>query len=419
MRARRWSPVRRTRSPAPTRWSPSHRSTASRSLSRRRSAAAVAGSRWPGPSRRSRSCSRPRSARRSPRSAGASASSSATWTSPATSRLRCSPTRTATSSSSVRGTARCNGGTRSWSRRRPAPFLTDAQRSQIHDVREGDLQGGRLSRRRHRGIPRRPGRHRLVPRGQHPAAGRAPGDRGDRGLSTWCASSSGSPTASRCASTEDPTPRGHAIEFRINGEDPGRGFLPAPGVVTELRLPSGPGVRVDTGIESGSVIGGNFDSLLAKVIVVGATREQAIERSRRVLDEMIVDGMATALPFHRLIVRDRGLHVRAVHRAHPVDRDRVGRRRTAVRPRRGARRRPGRAGDGGGRGRRQADRGLAAGRLDGGGTSRRGRGRRRTEARQEGPAALGRERRLADLADAGHDRQDRGARTATRWPRAT
>jgi acetyl-CoA/propionyl-CoA carboxylase biotin carboxyl carrier protein len=104
--------------------------------------------------------------------------------------------------------------------------------------------------------------------------------------------------------TEDPTPRGHAIEFRINGEDPGRGFLPAPGVVTELRLPTGPGVRVDTGIESGSVIGGNFDSLLAKVIIVGATREQAIERSRRALDEMIVDGMATALPFHRLIVRD-------------------------------------------------------------------------------------------------------------------
>jgi acetyl-CoA/propionyl-CoA carboxylase, biotin carboxylase, biotin carboxyl carrier protein len=104
--------------------------------------------------------------------------------------------------------------------------------------------------------------------------------------------------------TEDPTPRGHAIEFRINGEDPGRNFLPAPGVVTSLRLPSGPGVRVDTGIESGSVIGGNFDSLLAKVIVTGATRAQAIERARRVLDELVVEGMATALPFHRLIVRD-------------------------------------------------------------------------------------------------------------------
>ncbi|MET7425328.1 biotin carboxylase N-terminal domain-containing protein [Dactylosporangium sp. NPDC005555] len=102
----------------------------------------------------------------------------------------------------------------------------------------------------------------------------------------------------------DPEPRGHSIEFRINGEDPGRGFLPAPGTVTELRLPTGPGVRVDTGIESGSVIGGNFDSLLAKVIITGETREQAIERARRALDEMVVDGMATALPFHRAVLRD-------------------------------------------------------------------------------------------------------------------
>ncbi|GAA2590068.1 acetyl/propionyl/methylcrotonyl-CoA carboxylase subunit alpha [Dactylosporangium fulvum] len=102
----------------------------------------------------------------------------------------------------------------------------------------------------------------------------------------------------------DPTPRGHAIEFRINGEDPGRNFLPAPGTVTTLTLPTGPGVRVDTGIESGSVIGGNFDSLLAKVIVVGETRDQAIERARRALDEMVVEGMATALPFHRAVLRD-------------------------------------------------------------------------------------------------------------------
>ncbi|GGM32277.1 acetyl/propionyl/methylcrotonyl-CoA carboxylase subunit alpha [Dactylosporangium sucinum] len=102
----------------------------------------------------------------------------------------------------------------------------------------------------------------------------------------------------------DPTPRGHAIEFRINGEDPGRNFLPAPGTVTTLTLPTGPGIRVDTGIESGSVIGGNFDSLLAKVIIVGETREQAVERARRALDEMVVDGMATALPFHRAVLRD-------------------------------------------------------------------------------------------------------------------
>jgi len=102
----------------------------------------------------------------------------------------------------------------------------------------------------------------------------------------------------------DPTPRGHSFEFRINGEDPGRGFLPAPGVVTRLRMPSGPGVRVDAGISEGDVIGGNFDSLLAKVIITGETRAEALERSRRALDEMVVEGMATALTFHRLVVRD-------------------------------------------------------------------------------------------------------------------
>jgi acetyl-CoA/propionyl-CoA carboxylase biotin carboxyl carrier protein len=104
--------------------------------------------------------------------------------------------------------------------------------------------------------------------------------------------------------TEDPTPRGHAIEFRINGEDPGRGFLPAPGTVTTYREPGGPGVRVDSGIEPNSVIGGAFDSLLAKLIVVGETRVEALERARRALDEYVVEGMATALPFHRAVVRD-------------------------------------------------------------------------------------------------------------------
>ncbi|RAS68981.1 acetyl/propionyl-CoA carboxylase alpha subunit [Lentzea atacamensis] len=103
---------------------------------------------------------------------------------------------------------------------------------------------------------------------------------------------------------EDPTPRAHSIEFRINGEDAGRGFLPAPGTVTSFVAPSGPGVRVDAGVESGSVIGGQFDSLLAKLIVTGENREEALARARRALDEMVVDGMATVLPFHRAIVRD-------------------------------------------------------------------------------------------------------------------
>jgi len=104
--------------------------------------------------------------------------------------------------------------------------------------------------------------------------------------------------------TEDPAPRGHAIEFRINGEDAGRNFLPAPGPVSIFAPPSGPGVRVDSGVESGSVIGGQFDSMLAKLIVYGATREEALGRSRRALDEFEVEGLATVIPFHRAVVSD-------------------------------------------------------------------------------------------------------------------
>ncbi|WP_181721009.1 acetyl/propionyl/methylcrotonyl-CoA carboxylase subunit alpha [Nocardia gipuzkoensis] len=104
--------------------------------------------------------------------------------------------------------------------------------------------------------------------------------------------------------TEDPTPRGHSFEFRINGEDAGRGFLPAPGPVTVYREPSGPGVRVDSGVVAGSVIGGQFDSMLAKLIVTGENRTQALERARRALAEFEVDGLATVIPFHRAIVED-------------------------------------------------------------------------------------------------------------------
>jgi acetyl-CoA/propionyl-CoA carboxylase biotin carboxyl carrier protein len=104
--------------------------------------------------------------------------------------------------------------------------------------------------------------------------------------------------------TSDPQPRGHAIEFRINAEDPGRGFLPVPGTVTLFEPPSGPGVRLDTGVRAGSVIGGQFDSMLAKLIVVGADRQQALERSRRALAEFAVEGLPTVIPFHRVIVDD-------------------------------------------------------------------------------------------------------------------
>ncbi|KIF02835.1 acetyl-COA carboxylase [Streptomyces sp. RSD-27] len=102
----------------------------------------------------------------------------------------------------------------------------------------------------------------------------------------------------------DPVLRGHSFEFRINGEDPGRGFLPAPGTVTTFEAPAGPGVRLDAGVESGSVIGPAWDSLLAKLIVTGATREQALQRAARALAEFNVEGMATAIPFHRAVVTD-------------------------------------------------------------------------------------------------------------------
>ncbi|WP_328542394.1 ATP-grasp domain-containing protein [Streptomyces sp. NBC_00371] len=103
---------------------------------------------------------------------------------------------------------------------------------------------------------------------------------------------------------DDPTLRGHSFEFRINGEDPGRGFLPAPGTVTRFAPPTGPGIRLDAGVETGSVIGPAWDSLLAKLIVTGATREQALQRAARALAEFDVEGMATAIPFHRAVVVD-------------------------------------------------------------------------------------------------------------------
>jgi len=103
---------------------------------------------------------------------------------------------------------------------------------------------------------------------------------------------------------DDPIVRGHSIEFRINGEDPGRSFLPAPGRITAWNIPTGPGVRVDAGFRNGDVIGGNFDSLLAKLIVTGATRKEAIQRARRALAEFEVGGLATALTFHRAILED-------------------------------------------------------------------------------------------------------------------
>ena len=102
----------------------------------------------------------------------------------------------------------------------------------------------------------------------------------------------------------DPEVRGHSFEFRINGEDAGRGFMPAPGTITDMKLPTGPGVRIDSGVEAGETVSGNFDSMIAKLIVTGATRNQAAQRARRALEEYQIEGMPTVLPFHRAVMAD-------------------------------------------------------------------------------------------------------------------
>jgi len=102
--------------------------------------------------------------------------------------------------------------------------------------------------------------------------------------------------------TADPAPRGHSFEFRINAEDVGRGFLPSPGTVAAFNPPTGPGIRVDTGVRSGDHVPGQFDSLLAKLVVTGADRPQALRRARRALAEFEITGLATVLPFHRAVV---------------------------------------------------------------------------------------------------------------------
>jgi acetyl-CoA/propionyl-CoA carboxylase biotin carboxyl carrier protein len=185
----------------------------------------------------------------------------------------------------------------------PAPFLTDAQRASIHSsakaiCREAGYHGAGT-------VEYLVGQDGTISflevntrlQVEHPVSEETAGI--DLVRAQFQIASGG-----RLECTEDPVPRGHAIEFRINGEDPGRNFLPAPGAVTALRWPAGPGVRVDAGVADGSVIGGNFDSLLAKIIVTGSTREEALERSRRVLDETVIEGIATVLPFHRAVVRD-------------------------------------------------------------------------------------------------------------------
>ncbi|EMQ98660.1 ATP-binding protein [Paeniglutamicibacter gangotriensis] len=104
--------------------------------------------------------------------------------------------------------------------------------------------------------------------------------------------------------TEDPVPTGHSFEFRLNAEDPARGFLPGPGRITAFEAPTGSGVRVDSGVRTGSVVPSHYDSLMAKLIVTGATRDQALRRAKVALDEMVISGVPSVLPFHRSVVRN-------------------------------------------------------------------------------------------------------------------
>jgi acetyl-CoA/propionyl-CoA carboxylase biotin carboxyl carrier protein len=185
----------------------------------------------------------------------------------------------------------------------PAPFLTDAQRKEIHEsakriCKESGYYGAGT-------VEYLVGQDGLISflevntrlQVEHPVTEETSGI--DLVLEQFRIAN-----GEKLAITEDPTPRGHSIEFRINGEDAGRGFLPAPGPVTRFDAPTGPGVRLDSGVVSGSVIGGQFDSMLAKLIVTGATRAEAIQRARRALDEFHVEGLATVIPFHRAVVSD-------------------------------------------------------------------------------------------------------------------
>ncbi|NLU81882.1 acetyl/propionyl/methylcrotonyl-CoA carboxylase subunit alpha [Rhodococcus sp. HNM0569] len=185
----------------------------------------------------------------------------------------------------------------------PAPFLTDEQRAQIHEsakaiCREAGYYGAGT-------VEYLVGQDGLISflevntrlQVEHPVTEETSGV--DLVLQQFKIAN-----GEKLSITEDPTPRGHSFEFRINGEDAGRGFLPAPGPVTTFDPPEGPGVRLDSGVESGSVIGGQFDSMLAKLIVTGADRDEALRRARRALAEFTVEGLATVIPFHRAVLDD-------------------------------------------------------------------------------------------------------------------
>ena len=184
----------------------------------------------------------------------------------------------------------------------PAPFLTPGQRAQIHAsakaiCREADYHGAGT-------VEYLVGKDGIISflevntrlQVEHPVTEETSGV--DLVREQFRIAAGGALTL-----TEDPEPRGHAIEFRLNAEDPARGFLPGPGPVEAFEPPTGPGIRVDSGVRSGSVVSGHYDSLLAKLIVHGEDRPQALRRARAALDEMQIRGLPTVLPFHRAVVR--------------------------------------------------------------------------------------------------------------------
>ena len=232
--------------------------------------------------------------------------------------------------------------------------------------------------------------------------------------STWCARCSASPTGEPLG-YDDPPARGHSIEFRINAEDPGRNFLPAPGTITVWNPPSGPGVRLDAGYAAGMTVPQVFDSLIAKLIVTGASRPQALQRAARALAEFEVGGMPTVLPFHRAVVADPAFTGRRRCGCTPAgSRPSSPRRcRPRSRPRRPSRpereRSRSRWAASGSRWWCPPPRRVAAGYPP----VRRPNGPGRAPG-QPALGAPGGERRYAGQPHAGHDRQDRGRRTGQR-----
>ena len=185
----------------------------------------------------------------------------------------------------------------------PAPFLSDAQRAQIHQAaRDICAAAGYVSAGTVEFLLSRSGQISFLEvntrlQVEHPVTEETTGV--DLVLEQLRIAD-GLPLSF----SETPVPRGHSIEFRINAEDPGRGYLPTPGRIQRFEQPGGPGVRVDTGVREGSSVPGSFDSMMAKLIVSGATRAQALARAQRALNEFQIEGVASVLPFHRAVVAD-------------------------------------------------------------------------------------------------------------------